>query len=68
MERIALIVNQIKFKTSRLKSSLSDYSDADVLVRDTIAIAGVGDDSATRLADKRGKGLYLRIMHHLLTA
>ena len=68
MERIALIVNQIKFKTLSLKSSLSDYSDAYVLVRDTIAITGVGDNSATRLADKRGKELYLKIMHHLLTA
>ena len=68
MERIALIVNQIKFKTSSLKSSLSDYSDAYVLVRDTIAITGVRDDSATRLADKRGKRLCLKIMQHLLTA
>ena len=67
MERTALIVNQIKFKISRLKSRLSDYSDAYVLVRDTIAITGVGDDSATRLADKRGKELYLKIMHLLLT-
>ena len=32
--------SQIKFKTSMLKSSLCDYSDADILVSGTIAITG----------------------------
>ena len=32
--------SQIKFKTSRLKSSLCDYSDACILVKGTITVAG----------------------------
>ena len=46
--------SQIKFKTSTLKSSLYGYSDAYMLVEQTIKITGV-DDAATRLAGKRGK-------------
>ena len=48
--------SQIKFKTTMLKSSLCDYSDAYVLVKGTITINGRGADDATRLADERDKG------------
>ena len=40
-----------------LKSSLCDYSDAYILVKGTITIAGAGADAAARQADERGKGV-----------
>ena len=42
--------SQIKFKTTMLKSSLCDYSDAYILVKGTITITGAGDDAAARQA------------------
>ena len=48
--------SQIKFKTTMLKSSLCDYSDAYILVKGTITIAGAGDDAAARQADERDNG------------
>ena len=47
--------SQTKFKTTMLKSSLCDYSDAYVLVKGTITINGRGADDAARLADERDK-------------
>ena len=47
--------SQIKFKTTMLKSSLCDYSDAYILVKGTITINGAGADAATRQADERDK-------------
>ena len=49
--------NQIKFKTTMLKSSLCDYSDAYILVKETITINGAGADAAARQADERDKGV-----------
>ena len=49
--------SQIKFKTTMLKSSLFDYSDACIFVRGKITITGAGDDAATRQADERDKGV-----------
>ena len=40
-----------------LKSSLCDYSDAYILVKGTITIAGEGADAAARHADERDKGV-----------
>ena len=48
--------SQIKFKTTMLKSSLCDYSDAYILVKETITIEGAGADAAARQADERDKG------------
>ena len=48
---------QVKFKTTMLKSSLCDYSDAYMLVKGKITITGVGDDAAARQADERDKGV-----------
>ena len=48
--------SQIKFKTTMLKSSLCDYSDAYILVKGTITINGRGADAAARQADERNKG------------
>ena len=49
--------NQIKFKTTMLKSSLWDYSDAYILVKGTTTINGIGADAAARRADEREKGV-----------
>ena len=49
--------SQIKFKTTMLKFSLCDYSDAFILVKETITINGRGADAATRQADERDKGV-----------
>ena len=49
--------SQIKFKTTMLKSSLCDYSDAYILVKGKIAITGRGADAAARQADERDKGV-----------
>ena len=49
--------SQIKFKTTILKSSLCDYSDAYILVKGKITITGRGADAAAKLADERDKGV-----------
>ena len=49
--------SQIKFKTAMLKSSLCDYSDAYIIVKGRITIAGAGDNAAARQADERDKGV-----------
>ena len=49
--------SQIKFKTTMLKSSLCDYSDAFILVKGKIAITGAGAHAAARQADERAKGV-----------
>ena len=38
----------IRFKTTMLKSSLCDYSDAYILIKGTIAITGAGADAPAR--------------------
>ena len=49
--------NQIKFKTSIIRSNLCDYSDAYILVSGTITIDGArADDNAKRL-DEQNKGV-----------
>ena len=52
--------SQIKFKTTMLKSSLCDYSDAYILVKGTITITGAGADAAARQADERDKGVVFK--------
>ena len=49
--------SQIKFKTTMLKSSLCDYSDAYILVKGTITINGAAADAAARQTDERDKGV-----------
>ena len=46
MEYTAVVV--IKFKTMMLKSSLCDYSDADILFSGAITITGAGAHDATK--------------------
>ena len=47
----------VKFKTTMLKFSLCDYSDAYILVKEKITITGAGADAAARQADERDKGV-----------
>ena len=49
--------SQIKFKTTMLKFSLCDYSDAYILVKGRITITGAAADAAARRADERDKGM-----------
>ena len=49
--------NDIRFKTTMLRSSLCDYADTYILVKGTITITGAGNDDATKQADGRGKGV-----------
>ena len=51
------ISSQIKFKTSMLKSSLCDYSDAYIILSGTIIIIGEGNNDAAKREDKRNKGV-----------
>ena len=51
------VKSQIKFKTTMLKSSLCDYSDAYILVKGTITINGAAADAAASQADERDKGV-----------
>ena len=52
--------NDIKFKTTMLTSNLCDYSDAYILVKETITIPGDGDDDAAKPADERDRGLIFK--------
>ena len=52
--------SQIKFKTTMLKSSLCDYTDAYIIAKGTITIAGAGADAAARQADERNKGVIFK--------
>ena len=47
--------NDIKFKTTMLRSNLCDYADAYILVNGTGTITGAGDDAVARQADERNK-------------
>ena len=47
--------NQIKFKTSLLRSSLCDYDDAYILVSGIITITGAAADDAAKRLDQRNK-------------
>ena len=49
--------NDIKFKTTMLRSNLCDYADAYILVKGTITITGAGADAVARQADEREKGV-----------
>ena len=50
-------MNQIEFKTTILKASLCDHSDAYVLLKGMITIAGEGDTAGAKQKDERAKGV-----------
>ena len=47
--------SQIKFKTTMLKSSLYDYSDAHILVKGVITVVWQRADASVRAADRNNK-------------
>ena len=49
--------NDIRFKTTMLRSSLCDYADPYILAKGTVTITGAGNDDETKRADERGKGV-----------
>ena len=51
---------QIRFKTTMLKSSLCDYSDAYILVKGKITTTGRGAGAAARQQDEREKGVAIK--------
>ena len=51
------ISNDIRFKTTMLRSNLCDYADAYILVNGRITITRAGDDDAARQANERYKGV-----------
>ena len=52
--------DQIRFKTSMLKSSLCDYSYAYILLNGTLTITGKGANDYAKGADKRNKGVIFK--------
>ena len=59
--------SQIKFKTSMLRSGLSDYSDGHVLVKEIVIDPNTADlSTATNIKNK--KKHYLKFVLHLLVA
>ena len=52
--------SSIKSKTSMIRSDLCDYSDAYILVSETIAITGAGDDDNAKRTDERNKGVIFK--------
>ena len=57
---------QIRFKTSMLRSSLCDYSDAYILVKGNISVNNTA--AAGAAANNTNEKWYLKIALHLLTA
>ena len=52
--------NDIKFKTTMLKSNLCNYAEAYILVKRTIRVTGDGYDYATKRLDERNKGVIFK--------
>ena len=52
--------NDIKFKTTMLRSNLCDYDDAYMLVKGTVTITGAGEDDAAKRLDERNKVVIFR--------
>ena len=53
--RVYITGSHIRSKTTMLKSSLCDYGDTYILVKETITITGARADAAARQADERDK-------------
>ena len=61
--------NEIKFKTTMLRSNSCHFADAYILVKGTITITDAGDDDAAKRREmKEIKAKYLQIVHRLLNA
>ena len=58
--RGAYTSNDIKFKTTMLRSNLCDYADEYILVKGTITITGDGNDDAEKRLDEINKGIMFK--------
>ena len=52
--------NDIKFKTTMVRSNLCDYADAYILLKGAITITGAGDNVAAKWLYKRNKGVIFK--------
>ena len=52
--------NDIKSKTTMLRSKLCDYADLYILLKGTITITGAENDDAAKQADERDKGVIFK--------
>ena len=52
--------SDIRFKTTMLRSNLCDYTDAYILVKGTITVAGAGDEDNAKRLDERNKGVIFK--------
>ena len=52
--------SDIRFKTTMLKSSFCDYSDAHILAKGAITITPAGDHAGARQADEINKGVIFK--------
>ena len=52
--------NDIKFKTTMLRSNLCDYGDAYIHVKGRITITGAGDNDAAKRLGERNKGVIFK--------
>ena len=52
--------SDIRFKATMLKSSLCDYGDAYILVKERMTITGARADAAARQADEMNKGVIFK--------
>ena len=58
--------SDIRFKTTMLRSNLCNYPDSYILGKPTITITEAAADAAARQVGERDKGVYLKIVLHLL--
>ena len=52
--------NNIKFKTTMLRSNLCDHADAYILVKETITITSAGNNDGVKRLDERNKGVIFK--------
>ena len=52
--------NDIKFKTTMLRSNLCDYADVYIIVKGTTTITGARNDDAAKQLDEANKGLIFK--------
>lgn len=52
--------NDIRFNAMMLKSNLSDYNDVNILLKETITMAGAGAHAVTPWSDERNEQVILK--------
>ena len=57
---VSNVNSDMRFKTTKLKSSSCDYSDPYILVKGRITITGAGTKATARQADERYKGVIFK--------